>query len=249
MKFEQFEKVLERLPRRAAVAFATRCARRILPSFGRRSLPFRNVELRVLEAAELFAAGRLPESDVSAALAELRVTLSNAGEQDSTYIAIEAIGRAATSSSFPAYAFATASAAREVADLWGNKRSGDATIQRAMAMDLEKLHALNSQDRKLLQESVDPRPTGVLGHLWPNGEPAWYRRARIAADAQSQQSPDLASAEIAALSLFFDLEEFSDAEIAEMLAMLSELYRDVGGDSLVIDGMMLLSPASLPEVA
>jgi hypothetical protein len=49
------------------------------------------------------------------------------------------------------------------------------------------------------------------------------------------------------LSLYFDVAEFSGAEIAEMIGMLSDLYRGVGGDALVIDGITLLDPALVPE--
>jgi hypothetical protein len=49
------------------------------------------------------------------------------------------------------------------------------------------------------------------------------------------------------LSLYFDLEEFSKDEIVEMISLLSDLYREVGGDALVIDNVSLLDPALLPE--
>lgn len=39
------------------------------------------------------------------------------------------------------------------------------------------------------------------------------------------------------LSLYFDLEEFSNMEISAIISNLSELYRAIGGDVLIIKGM------------
>jgi hypothetical protein len=51
------------------------------------------------------------------------------------------------------------------------------------------------------------------------------------------------------LSLYFDLSEFEPSDIADALGALSDLYRSVGGDGLVIDGTYLLEAAMLPEPA
>jgi RNA polymerase sigma factor (sigma-70 family) len=50
----------------------------------------------------------------------------------------------------------------------------------------------------------------------------------------------------APLSCYFDLHEFSTGEIVEIIALLSDLYRSVGGDALVIDGGALLGYVRLP---
>jgi serine/threonine protein kinase len=45
------------------------------------------------------------------------------------------------------------------------------------------------------------------------------------------------------ITLYFDTAEYSDEEIASILHGLSDLYRDLGGDALVIDRMEFLDPA------
>jgi ribosomal protein S1 len=47
-------------------------------------------------------------------------------------------------------------------------------------------------------------------------------------------------------SLYFDLNEYSQADIAEMISLLSDLYRSVGGDALVIERATLLD-TPVPE--
>lgn len=52
----------------------------------------------------------------------------------------------------------------------------------------------------------------------------------------------------APISLYFDLNNFSLTDIVDIIALLSELYADIGGDSLVIDDITLLDfqPALVP---
>lgn len=49
------------------------------------------------------------------------------------------------------------------------------------------------------------------------------------------------------LNLYFDFNEFSTEEISGALAVLSELYRSVGGDRLVIKKSEILEPFYEPE--
>lgn len=44
------------------------------------------------------------------------------------------------------------------------------------------------------------------------------------------------------LSLFIDLDEFTEEDVADLLAELSSLYRALGGDGLVIRRTLLLDP-------
>ena len=46
-----------------------------------------------------------------------------------------------------------------------------------------------------------------------------------------------------ALSLYFDMNDLGDAEVAEVLGELSDVYRSLGGDGLIIEGMTSLEPA------
>lgn len=43
------------------------------------------------------------------------------------------------------------------------------------------------------------------------------------------------------ISLIFDLEVFSELEIAEIISGLSAIYSDLGGDKLIIDGSEIMS--------
>ena len=70
--------------------------------------------------------------------------------------------------------------------------------------------------------------------------PAWKR------EVQGEQPSELEPA--APISLYFDLGTFSPTDITDIVALLSELYADVGGDSLVIDDVTLpdFQPVLLP---
>lgn len=48
------------------------------------------------------------------------------------------------------------------------------------------------------------------------------------------------------ISLFFDLKDFGADDIAQVISALSELYRDLGGDGLRIDGMQMLDGSLAP---
>jgi hypothetical protein len=50
------------------------------------------------------------------------------------------------------------------------------------------------------------------------------------------------------LSLYFDLDDFNSLEIAEVLALISDIYRSLGGDALVIDDCYFTSMQELAEV-
>jgi hypothetical protein len=65
-------------------------------------------------------------------------------------------------------------------------------------------------------------------------------------DMQGEQPPEREST--APISLYFDLDNFSSTDIANIIGLLSELYADVGGDGLVIDDVTLLEfqPAIVP---
>jgi len=51
----------------------------------------------------------------------------------------------------------------------------------------------------------------------------------------------------AVVSLFFDLSDFNEQDIATVIGLLSDLYRHVGGDALIIDRMTLFTQALVPE--
>ena len=49
------------------------------------------------------------------------------------------------------------------------------------------------------------------------------------------------------LSLFFMLDEYTEDDIAEILSLLSSMYKEIGGDELVIRGQTLLEIQVVPE--
>lgn len=75
-----------------------------------------------------------------------------------------------------------------------------------------------------------PVPAELLGPLWPDGEPEGW--------PNSDESDEKMTA--TPLSLYFDMDEFSPQQVADMIGLLSDLYAEIGGDKLVIDGMSTL---------
>ena len=57
---------------------------------------------------------------------------------------------------------------------------------------------------------------------------------------ESPEVPALSHSE--SLSLYFDLSTFGPTEIAEVIGLLSDIYRDIGGDGLIIDDLTLFDP-------
>jgi hypothetical protein len=94
--------------------------------------------------------------------------------------------------------------------------------------DQVKINSLNLGDATEVGEPIDPSESGPLGPLWPDGEPKWFKNT---------------SGE--ALSAYFDLAEFSDKEIVATLSLLSDLYRSIGGDELVIKRTGTLDPSTV----
>jgi predicted nucleic acid-binding Zn-ribbon protein len=92
-----------------------------------------------------------------------------------------------------------------------------------MPLNINLFNRLQSQDK------VEPCPScGRLLFI-----PAFVFREplRPTFDAPSEGSP---------LSLYFDLDEFTPAEIADILTKISEMYVSVGGDELVIDDTTIM---------
>jgi len=73
-------------------------------------------------------------------------------------------------------------------------------------------------------------------------------RTKLAQGDQESQRTNPKYDDIPApLSLYFNLDEFSSTEIAEIIGFLSELYRELGGDGLIIDEIKMLEPSFIVE--
>jgi translation initiation factor IF-1 len=55
------------------------------------------------------------------------------------------------------------------------------------------------------------------------------------------ESPSQPHSEMSTLPLYFDISEFSDYDIANILAHLSDCYHDLGGDRLLIDSISIVN--------
>jgi len=129
-----------------------------------------------------------------------------------------------------------------------------ARFQNAIELSLYILEQLSEFARPEFPSIGTFIQPGALGPLWPADPPEWFRSGRVihvSAHDKLQLSEsfthELESTTASPLSLFFDLEEFSEQDIVEIISLLSDLYRGMGGDGLVIDRMRLLDPALLPE--
>jgi hypothetical protein len=222
---------LAELPLRAIVAFAVRCARRVRPLY-RFSDPARKKAIdRALELAASFAkhdVGKYFRNNIGA-------TAYDAGgpAASAAYAASDAYVGAFDDAAYAAYdaAVAAAHAAHNAVDVY-----------EAADLDYRMLVSLNLGSAGSLGRFVDPSGQGPLGPLWPWGEPAWLHNSEAAKDAIRTTEPDAPS-----ITFYFDTAEFTDEEIAEILGDLSDLYRSIGGDALIIDRTEALDPAVILE--
>ncbi len=190
------------LPRLARVAYAARAARRVQPLFEKLwpSAPPREVEAvrTAVSFAEQIAEGKSvavpgPDRSFPARAAGLAANaarrsgttlLTLAGIRVSAYSAAEAAAHAAYAGViFDAeFAFnATYHAALAAGD--------GATVIEAVYHDFDSLHQTGS---RLRWTDETPVPVSILGPLWPQTEPDWWREAnRTEPNPRPQPKPDL----------------------------------------------------------
>ncbi len=199
------EENLRELPRRAMVALAARCARRVQPLYELPAgLPERQKHVEAIEnaiqVAELFAKGTVPAATWAPADAAQRpacVADANAAFSAATNLEVAATAAAAIFQTvFAAWAAGTANeseavsrtlAAIQTAEttdtraafaLGGNALLPSAIVVRAAACtDLQKLLNLNLGKFPNLGSAIDPGENGPLGPLWPERQPDWYQHA------------------------------------------------------------------------
>jgi hypothetical protein len=230
---------LAQLPRRAVVAFAARCARRVqplthaLPQQGRDAIDraiasaeaFAKDDSRAADAAE--AAARAARADEAARAAHLAARAAHLAataalattDADVLAAAAEAAARAAT---VEAAADAEADD-NDWADAWA-----------AASSDLDRLIASNLGKPDTLGATIDPSESGPLGPLWPQGEPEWYTKA-----ATGTVTPREEPSGDAELVVEIDVPEgLSDDEVLAVIKRLSleadDLHRALGGHGLKV---------------
>lgn len=250
------------LPRWAQVAFAARCAERVQPLISRIPDHERRVLAGAIDLAYTAAAsgGRPTRDSVHAAtqalpdieriVTRIMTRVNDAAAMSAARAAVEAAAAVRLGES-PAYPAASAAAhAVDACAAWGFIHGATQDTfdraRRAMRQDFERVRDA-IQERNGNDET--PVPKEFFGPLWTEGAPEnWPEDVRLEEKSSGTRK---ISGEFyepkAALSLYFDIGELSDSDIAEILGALSDLYRGLGGDGLVIDRMTLLDPSLLPE--
>ena len=203
MSGDDIQDQLAKLPLRAIVAFAVRCARRVQP-LGRVLTEYRQVEVddaiviaegfarggkadraaraaaRAVDAARAAAAKAAADSDwVDADDAEAAAAWADATVRATDAAACAA--RAANAARAADIAAADAAAARAAADAAAAEDTaraawdtGRAASRTAARGDLHQLLALELGRPGTLGKPIDPAEDGPLGPLWPNAAPDWY---------------------------------------------------------------------------
>ena len=195
MATEDIQERLAQLPRRAVVAFAARCTRRVQPLTHFIPQQDRDAIDRAIASAEAFAKGiaadwaahRAAAADaraaavavVAAAVDAARATAADAARAAAVAAAVaddaawadaawaDADARAAVAWATDAVAWAADAAAS----------AARAATRAATSRDLERLIALNLGQPGTLGAPIDPSEAGPLGPLWPHGVPEWYTEA------------------------------------------------------------------------
>lgn len=175
---------LRRLPLRALVAFAARCARRMQPLFDLpEDRPDRIHHLKVIdyaiEVAERFAAADRTVSSACAysAATDIRPVSSDAAMVNAARIAASSAAAAAYSAST---AYSAEGVAMEVVKCALNAANASAVAlpaSEAARSDLRRLSRLQLGWFPDLGVPVDFSERGLLGPLWPKRMPDWFLSA------------------------------------------------------------------------
>jgi len=241
---------LAQLPRRAVVAFAARCARRVqplthaLPQQGRDAID-RDAIDRAIAIAEAFAKG----TDVASAAADAAARAATAANKDdaagaATWAAAAAVAAAAVAVANAAWA--ADAAARAAARAATDTEAAWAAAWAAADDDLDRLIALNLGQPGTLGAPIDPSKSGPLGPLWPQGVPEWYTEA-----ATKTVAPHEEPSGDAELVVEIDVPEgISDDEVLAVIERLSldadDLHRALGGHGLKVKRLEVYQGAPAP---
>jgi hypothetical protein len=259
---KSIEDKLNRLPLRALLAIASRCARRVQPLTRSLSKTEREAVERAIASAEALSVGDHDHFSSAifsleigtAATAAVAATAAAAAVAvaDAVFVAIESYASSNTSG---AAAYAALSAIDASASAVLSFRDSDVAYAAAFA-DLDHLLAMNLGEPGTLGQPIDPTESGPLGKLWPEGEPEWYRNLVVSINAEGTLETNAESVieSIAPEGLvlqayvgeFANVDEVSDA-LAKLGYALNAFHVEAGGNGLVIDDWKIYVAA--PELA
>lgn len=253
---------ISRLPRLARVAYAARCARRAFPLVKRKWPEIPDKDLAAIESAISIA-----EDAASAAAAYATVTSASAtADACKSYaggaasVASLAAYRATNEAGYDAYAAyagtatcadaaacaayaaaatasASASAVTFAADAAIYAAGADVPIA-AIARDYQVILELSQREKWTDKTPVPPSVFGPFDVVVNVGA------AKL---TLTTFAPTVSVEPIAPpLRLIFEKGVFDPSEMAEIIGHLSELYRSLGGDRLIIDDIGTLYPEQTP---
>lgn len=232
------EEDIVKLPCWARVAFAARCARRVQPIFAASwpQAPEKHVD--TIENAISYAERSAAAANASEHFIYTVVNVASDAYKAKSYAAMFVADAAVNACSYAkeqgpytgtmlTFTFSVASQAAGAAAKYG------VNIHESIRRDFERLRE-SAMSQGWTKET--PVPPDFFGPLWPEGEPPGWPGV----------PPEEKFVERGPMSIYFDRAEFTNNQIAEMISKLSELYRSVGGDGLVIKGTALLVPELEP---
>jgi hypothetical protein len=255
---------LKQLPLRAIVAYATRCARRVVPLFEFAELkPRHKKDLKyAILVAEEFARGEtnaefsdsVRSDALSAAVhyADLSAAVNAArAAADAAYAAVNA---ARADAAYAAYAARAAADAAYAAVYTTAARAAADAAYAAVYTDFKSLINLRLGRYPELGEPIDPSEKGPLGPLWPDGEPDFVKHLRDQDENTGRASTRPQGPPPECLALEAEVNEFANPEevgeaLANLCYALNAYHIAVGGNGLELDGWEILIPESIPVEA
>lgn len=215
---------LQTLPRWAIVAFAARCARRVLPLVEPKgNHTFFGAISRSVEAAESAA------SAAHSADAIIAASVADHAAGDSLHAAAFAAAIAAAQAAAAAHAHAADNAA-DAADNAARATAYDDAANAAMRRDFELLVAASKAERWTDKTPVGPE---FFGPLWPDGEPPGWG-GEINESSSASQTSESADTDLS-LKIRVVPGGATAEDLAEFYAALADLFREHGGVGLTID--------------
>ncbi|MDB5309350.1 MAG: hypothetical protein JWO38_3552 [Gemmataceae bacterium] len=248
------EEEIAKLPRWARVAFAARCARRVLPLFNHSVPNARDRHLSaVVRAVDLAEQGA-----------------SSTDSKDFTYGAVASEAFIASTAVANKVARATARAANAAASSCASVDNAAAVVaatlaaceadSRTLPMIVRDFQAILGLARAGNWTDDTPVPPSVFGPMWPDGQPTGWPKVINAGDVAAAVDGVTVTSTASVIALeppdidplidvYFAEGEFSAEEMQLFLDYLAANYRDLGGTGLkVVEGQTLVpAEAEVPR--
>lgn len=218
---------LARLPRRALMAFAGRCARRLQPLFTHSwpGAPKEHVEAvdRAIALVQTSAVSPVSTSDLAAAA---KAAYAAAADAKGGLAALAAYAAADAAAFADAFGDAFGDAAVDAADAAANAVYDHADATAVMRRDYELLSAAAKREAWNDDTSVPPE---FFGPLWPDGEPEGW--------------PEDEKGTPKSFGMVIDPGEADAETIREVMSALSDLHEVHTGYGLTyeVDGSLILA--------